>query len=500
MAELPDSLTVSVTVPPSRVSAGLTLETISAVNIGARGEKGETGDVGPPGEKGETGDPGPKGDTGTTGPKGDQGDIGPQGPPGTGDMQRSVYDPDNDGKVTSASAADSVPLSGVTGAGTAAAANTGVANAGDVPTRSQGDARWQALDADLTAIAALTTTTYGRALLTLADAAALRSNAGLVIGTNVQAYDSDLAAIAALTTTSFGRSVLTQADAAALRTLAGLGTAATANTGDFQPVDSDLTAIAALTTTSFGRALLTSADAAALRATAGLGTAATSSSGDFQPIDSDLTAIAALTTTSFGRALLTLADAAALRTAAALGTAATANSGTSAGNVVVLDGAAKLPAVDGSQLLNLPVSGGLGWTQIGTTTTISSAVANVVLTGLSPYKDVALEFLGLQHNNASATSMIIAWSVNGGTSYGNLSTLSSSITSAQTWNGRYLMMSRDMELCTVINSGSNGNGQLTPLNSFSQYYSMIATTRIDTFRINASSGSLVAGTLKLWGR
>lgn len=38
------------------------------------------------------------------------------------------------------------------------------------------------------------------------------------------------------------------------------------------------------------------------------------------------------------------------RTGLGLGTAAVANTGTSAGNVVVLDGSAKLPAVDGSQL------------------------------------------------------------------------------------------------------------------------------------------------------
>lgn len=40
-----------------------------------------------------------------------------------------------------------------------------------------------------------------------------------------------------------------------------------------------------------------------------------------------------------------------------LGTAAAANTGTSAGNVVALDGAGKLPAVDGSQLTGLPASG-----------------------------------------------------------------------------------------------------------------------------------------------
>lgn len=39
---------------------------------------------------------------------------------------------------------------------------------------------YQPLDSDLTAIAALSTTTFGRALLALADAAALRSAAGIV--------------------------------------------------------------------------------------------------------------------------------------------------------------------------------------------------------------------------------------------------------------------------------------------------------------------------------
>lgn len=136
----------------------------------------------------------------------------------------------------------------------------------------------QPLDSDLTAIAALTTTSFGRAFLALADAAAGRTALGLgTAATHAtgdydaagaaaaaqaasQPLDSDLTSIAALSTTSFGRSVLTQADAAALRTLAGavIGT-------DVQAHDSDLDSIAALSTTSFGRSLLAAADAAALR-------------------------------------------------------------------------------------------------------------------------------------------------------------------------------------------------------------------------------------------
>lgn len=93
-----------------------------------------------------------------------------------------------------------------------------------------------------------------------------------------QPVDSDLTAIAALSTTAFGRSFLDRADAAAGRTLLGLGTAATTAASAYdaagaaaaaqaasQPLDSDLTAIAALTTTTFGRALLAMADAAATK-------------------------------------------------------------------------------------------------------------------------------------------------------------------------------------------------------------------------------------------
>lgn len=94
-----------------------------------------------------------------------------------------------------------------------------------------------------------------------------------------QPVDSDLTAIAALTTTTFGRALLTLADAAAGRTALALGTAATSNTGDFQPVDSDLTAIAALTTTAYGRGFLDLADAAAARTKLALGTAATVNTG-----------------------------------------------------------------------------------------------------------------------------------------------------------------------------------------------------------------------------
>jgi NO-binding membrane sensor protein with MHYT domain len=130
-----------------------------------------------------------------------------------------------------------------------------------------GGGSFQPLDADLTAIAALTTTSFGRGLLALADAAALQTSAGLVIGTNVEAHDADLTTIAGLTASN-DDVLQRKAGAWANRTIAQLATDLGLAAG-YQPLDADLTSIAALTTTSFGRGLLALANAAALQAAAG---------------------------------------------------------------------------------------------------------------------------------------------------------------------------------------------------------------------------------------
>jgi hypothetical protein len=99
-------------------------------------------------------------------------------------------------------------------------------------------------------------------LLALADAAALRSGAGLVIGTDVEAHDSDLTTIAGLTPTN-DDVVQRKAGAWSNRTMAQLIADLAALGTTFQPLDSDLSSMAALSTTSYGRNLLTLANAAA---------------------------------------------------------------------------------------------------------------------------------------------------------------------------------------------------------------------------------------------
>jgi len=129
-----------------------------------------------------------------------------------------------------------------------------------------------------------------------------------------------------LTTVSTGVDVtgsLDVSDASTTRTNLGLAIGS-----DVQAYDAELAALAGLTSAADKGIQFT-----------GSGTAATY----------DLTAA--------GKALLDDASASAQRTTLGLGTAATQDTGTSASNVVQLDGSARLPAVDGSQLTNLPASG-----------------------------------------------------------------------------------------------------------------------------------------------
>lgn len=162
--------------------------------VGSQGSQGLQGAVGPAGPKGDTGPVGPTGTTGTAGPSGgvwrsgtgtpsnalgvdgdfflssntgqvfkkaggvyafDVNIMGPAGA-GSGDMSKSAYDPDGDGKVTAAVSADQVPWAGVSGRPTTFPPSAHAHGISEVNGLDAALAAKQPLDTDLTAIAALT--------------------------------------------------------------------------------------------------------------------------------------------------------------------------------------------------------------------------------------------------------------------------------------------------------------------------------------------------------
>lgn len=123
---------------------------------------------------------------------------------------------------------------------------------------SLGDARWQPLDSDLTAIAALSTTSFGRAFNALADAAASRT----YIGAGTSSFSGAFSALSGIPTTVAGYGITdfnSLGDArwsllAHTHTFASLTSKPTTLSGygitDAQGLDSDLTTIAGLAATT----------------------------------------------------------------------------------------------------------------------------------------------------------------------------------------------------------------------------------------------------------
>jgi len=217
--------------------------------------------------------------------------------------------------------------------------------------------------------------------------------------TNVTATDSTKLAIA--------NNLSDLNNATTARTNLGLGTSATLNVGtganDVVQLDgsSRLPAVdgSQLTNISPTGALLITNNlsdlnsASTARTNLGLGTSATldsgTSNGNVVVLDatglpavdgSQLTGVTATDSTKLAIAnnLSDLNNATTARTNLGLGTSATLNVGTGANNIVQLDGSSRLPAVDGSQLTNLP-SGGGGFTYTAITSAsspVSGAVDN----------------------------------------------------------------------------------------------------------------------------
>jgi hypothetical protein len=221
----------------------------------------------------------------------------------------------------------------------------------------------QPLDADLTSIASLITTSFGRGLLDEADALAARATLGVSIDLDVQAYNANLDAISALTTTAYGLDLLELADAAALQSYAGLiiGT-------NVQAADPTLTALAGVTfaanqglyataadtfsvysLTAGGRALGGAAGTAntfpyfsasntvslATLSAGGRTLANTTAATDTIPYYTSSSTASTTSFTSTARSLLDDTSVSAMRTTLGMGTAAVANIGTGNGEIPV---------------------------------------------------------------------------------------------------------------------------------------------------------------------
>ena len=207
------------------------------------------------------------------------------------------------------------------------------------------DGLYQPLDSDLTAIAALSTTTYGRSLLTLASATALAAEVDSFFLTPAegnaayQPLDSDLTAIAALATTSYGRAFLALADAAAGRTALGLGTAATQNTGTSGANVPLLNGANTWSTTQTYTLAPVFTDQSGSRTALGLGTAATQNTGTSGATVPFLNGTNTWANAQTFTAAPVFTNQSGSRTALGLGSAATQNTGTSGTTIPFLDGA-----------------------------------------------------------------------------------------------------------------------------------------------------------------
>ena len=98
------------------------------------------------------------------------------------------------------------------------------------------------------------------------------------------------------------------------------------------------------------------------------------------------------------------------RTNLGLGSAALLTAGTSANNAVQLDGSAKLPAVDGSQLTNITAS---SMTLLGTIATTSGTSASLTGLNLTGYKQIQCQFNTVKPSG-SAQNLIFNGKVLGG--------------------------------------------------------------------------------------
>jgi hypothetical protein len=204
----------------------------------------------------------------------------------------------------------------------------------DILTPTEAAAAYQPLDSDLTSIAALTTTTYGRSLLTLADDDALAAEITDLSLTWTTDQHINATASGADLFLEIDNDATAASSQTFLRTICGTAAQLTVGSRHDQALNYVLAQTGGLEincnngASSYVQLICDSnvglrvGETGTLRFSQyGAGTVTTDGSGNvsvvdlallYQPLDSDLTSIAALTTTAYGRGLLELADETAL--------------------------------------------------------------------------------------------------------------------------------------------------------------------------------------------
>ena len=203
--------------------------------------------------------------------------------------------------------------------------------------------------------------------------------------------------------------------------------------------------------------------------------------------------------------------------------------GTTANDLVQLDGSAKLPAVDGSQLTNLPTPSSGALIYLGTQTASASATLDFTSLITSTYDVYVFECIDLRPATDNV-DLQIRTSTNNGSSYdatgvysyrsiyataeaGTAETVSGGATETQILIGRNVGNAADEGLCgtlklynplgttrkkSVIFEGV-GNDATGVQTMYKAYGTREATADIDAIRFMFSSGNITSGKIIMYG-
>jgi len=185
-----------------------------------------------------------------------------------------------------------------------------------------------------------------------------------------------------------------------------------------------------------------------------------------------------------------LASASTARTNLGLGSAATLTAGTAANNVVQLDGSAKLPAVDGSQLTNLPQTGGM--TLLGTITPTAVNSLSLSSLTLTSYKQVQIVFNNITKNTSGPNNYFYVSSDNSQTTINIIQPS----TSGSTYNGSLIIDLGTGGVGTTLSCYVSGT--LTPITAGGTCNVSTSTTTI-YIRLNSTLTFVAQGSIVIYG-